>query len=356
MREKPPKYSALVISFLIAAAVVLLSISYGEPMGLAMLYEKLIIPICRLLFFITAGLVVGQIIESTGWTESLSIVARPLFRYSNLGNRCSSAFTAAFISGVISNAMLLDFYEENKITKMQLFMTNYLNQLPAFFLHLPTTFFIVVPLTGTAGILYFAITFAATLVRTFCVIIFGHLYPPLQKTGSPDDGRAIKAQGYTDGKGKPSRLRDIRNKIKAVLPARIVNITVYLLPIYTLVFVLNHNGFFLYLNQELSSHLTLDFMPVESLSVVMLSFAAEFTSGFAAAGALMDAGVLSTKQTVMALLLGNITAFPIRALRHQLPRYMGIFSPKMGLQLLISGQIFRVLSIIFVGVLYYAIT
>ena len=89
--------------------------------------------------------------------------------------------------------------------------------------------------------------------------------------------------------------------------------------------------------------------------MVILSFAAEFTSGFAAAGALLDAGVLTTKQTVLALLLGNITAFPIRALRHQLPRYMGIFSPKMGLQLLLSGQCFRILSIIVVGVIYYVV-
>ncbi|WP_245809534.1 hypothetical protein [Desulfamplus magnetovallimortis] len=119
--------------------------------------------------------------------------------------------------------------------------------------------------------------------------------------------------------------------------------------------MLNLNGFFRYLNDALSSHITLSIMPVESLSVVMLSFAAEFTSGFAAAGALMDAGILTTKQTVIALLLGNITAFPIRALRHQLPRYMGIFSPKMGLQLLLSGQIFRVISIIAVGLFYYVI-
>ena len=94
-------------------------------------------------------------------------------------------------------------------------------------------------------------------------------------------------------------------------------------------------------------------MPVESLSVIILSFAAEFTSGFAAAGALMNAGILSVKQTVIALLLGNVLAFPIRALRHQLPRYMGIFSPKMGLQLLLSGQFFRMVSILFIGTLYY---
>ena len=55
----------------------------------------------------------------------------------------------------------------------------------------------------------------------------------------------------------------------------------------------------------------------------------------------------------MALLIGNILAFPVRALRHQLPRYIGIFSPKMGTQILVMGQGFRVASIICVGVIYY---
>ena len=69
--------------------------------------------------------------------------------------------------------------------------------------------------------------------------------------------------------------------------------------------------------------------------------------------ALLQAGVLSVKQTVMALLIGNILAFPMRTLRHQLPRYIGIFSPKMGTQMLFMGQGFRIVSLIFVGVIYY---
>jgi hypothetical protein len=52
-------------------------------------------------------------------------------------------------------------------------------------------------------------------------------------------------------------------------------------------------------------------------------------------------------------LIGNVLAFPIRALRHQLPRYIGIFSPKMGTQLLLMGQGFRVSSIIIMGVIYF---
>jgi hypothetical protein len=95
--------------------------------------------------------------------------------------------------------------------------------------------------------------------------------------------------------------------------------------------------------------------PVEFLSLVVLSFAAEFTSGFAAAGALLQQGVLNTKQAVLALLIGNVVAFPIRALRHQLQRLMGIFTPKLGLQILLLGQGFRITSLVLVGTTYYMI-
>ncbi len=348
MRPKKTNISTFFISLFIAGMVLYIGLAAGETVTVDVAVKKLLFPLARLLFFITLGLVLGQVIEATGWTRQLSVVARPLFRFSNLGNRCSSAFTAAFISGVTANAMLLDFYKEKKITKTQLFLTNYVNQLPAFFLHLPTTFFIVIPLTGAAGVLYFALTLGAALLRTLCFFIFGAVYPPLKMGVKLEKNKGVSV-------GKEEKEKRIVEQIKAKLPKRITAIAVYVIPIYTLVFVLNAHGFFSYLNNSFSRFITISFMPVESLSVVMLSFAAEFTSGFAAAGALMDAGVLTTKQTVLALLLGNVTAFPIRALRHQLPRYMGIFSPKMGLQLLLTGQFFRVTSILIVGLIYYRV-
>ena len=44
--------------------------------------------------------------------------------------------------------------------------------------------------------------------------------------------------------------------------------------------------------------------------------------------------MLDVQQTVLALLAGNVLAFPLRALRHQLPHYMGIYAPRTGLQIL----------------------
>lgn len=336
----------LIISLGITLILVFAGMALGKSMGAMSIVKRLLFPMLRLMLFIILGLVAGQVIEATGWTERLSALARPFFRFSNLGNRCSAAFTAAFVSGVAANAMLLEFFKEKKISKAQLFLTNYVNQLPAFFLHLPTTFFIVVPLTGRAGVLYFLLTFGATLLRTFCFLLFGACYPPLVKKKS--DPEVVDAPFKATKKG-------MLNSMGKKLPDRVMGIAVYVLPIYTLVFILNVNGFFDFLNREVSRIITFSFMPVESLSVVVLSFAAEFTSGFAAAGALMDAGVITTKQTVVALLMGNVIAFPIRALRHQLPRYMGIYSPRMGLELLLSGQFFRVISIILVGLIYYGV-
>ncbi|MGD9301524.1 MAG: nucleoside recognition protein [Desulfobacterales bacterium] len=317
-----------------------------KELDAAQLVSRLLWPLTRLMLFITVGLFIGQLIEAAGWIKTMAVLARPLFRFGHLGNHCSAAFTAAFFSGVTANAMLLDFFKEGLITRRQLFLSNFINQLPAFFLHLPTTFFIVIPLTGWAGGLYFLITFLAVGLRTTLFLVYGHLMLPGMET---ETGNADENMPKTE----KQTYSTIWSRVKSRLPRRMARITVYVVPIYTLVFVLNAMGLFKLLREALAGYVVTSIMPMESLSVIILSFAAEFTSGFAAAGALLEAGVLSVKQTVLALLIGNILAFPIRAVRHQLPRYIGIFSPKMGTQILLMGQGFRVVSIIVVGILYY---
>ncbi|MDM8541918.1 nucleoside recognition protein [Desulfococcaceae bacterium HSG9] len=300
------------------------------------------------MFFITVGLVAGQMIEAAGWTKKLAVVAAPLFRFGNLGERCSAAFTTAFFSGVAANAMLVEFYNEGKISRKQLFLSNFVNQAPAFFLHLPTTFFIVIPLTRWAGALYFLLTFAAMVFRTALFLIYGHFQKDMPTTTARN--RVFQKNPISD-----MRKTGVWTSLKKKLPGRITGIAIYVLPIYVTVYVINALGWFEITRKWLAEYVTGVFIPMESLSFVILSFAAEFTSGFAAAGALMDAGALTVKQTVLALLIGNIVAFPVRAVRHQLPRYMGIFAPKTGIQLLLMGQGFRVLSLVLAGIVYYFI-
>jgi hypothetical protein len=367
MKNKQIKYKQLIVSLIVTIILIVFTITRCEDVTVQSAIKGLLFPIARLMAFITIGLTIGQVVEALGWTKKISIFARPVFKFSNLGDRCGAAFVSAFFSGVVANSMLVDFFKDNKISKMQLFLTNYLNQLPAYFLHLPTTIFIVLPLTGFAGMIYFALTFSAVLLRFVLFVLFGKIYfssrqqlatqddlsPGTDQADKPLKNKNIKAEEKLGNK-KPEPL-NLSLIFKNKLIPRMTGIFIWVIPIYTLVFVLNSYNIFDYLNNLVSNKISTSILPVHSLSVVVISFAAEFTSGFAAAGALMDAGVLSVKETVIALLLGNIIAFPIRALRHQIPRYLGIFSPKMGLSLLLSGQGFRISSLIIVGTIYYMV-
>lgn len=336
------------ISLGVSALLVVASVQWVDRIQWEILPRSLLWPLLRLHLFILVGLAIGQVVEIIGWTRKLGVVARPLFRFGHLDDRCGAAFTTAWFSGAAANAMLHDFYQDKKISRKQLFLTNFMNQLPSYFLHLPTTFFIVLPLTGIAGVLYFLLTFLAAILRTIAYVLFGRLVLPTPRAST--DG------AIPDRAKRRQSLTGVIEGLRRRLPSRMTGVALYVVPIYVIVFIVNGAGGFDALRQAMARFVITSVVPVESLSVVVLSFAAEFTSGFAAAGALMDAGVLTVKQTVLALLIGNVLAFPIRALRHQLPRYMGIFAPKTGAQMLLMGQAFRVLSLAAVGAVYFFAT
>jgi hypothetical protein len=250
-------FKPLLVSFFISTVALLAGFFLIDELNVHRIVSRLLWPLTRLILFISIGLIAGQIIEATGWTNALAVLARPLFRFSNLGNRCSAAFTAAFFSGVSANAMLLDFYKEDKITRSQLFVSNFMNQLPAFFLHLPTTFFIVIPLTGKAGALYFLLTFLAVMLRTVCLAFWGHF--ELSKKGITSNEK-IKSTLKTDA----NKSSDIWQSIKQKFPRRIKRIAVYVVPIYILIFVLNDIGLFKFARQWLSGYVVTTFVPMEA--------------------------------------------------------------------------------------------
>ncbi|MCF8035768.1 MAG: nucleoside recognition protein [Desulfobacteraceae bacterium] len=343
MKKTKSKYPRLAISLGLSAAITALGMAAVEGMTAAVAWDRLIFPLLRLCLFIGIGLAIAQVIEAKGWTRRMGALAGPVFAYANLGRQCSAAFSTAFFSGVASNAMLVDFYNDRKITRPQMFLTNFINQFPAYFLHLPTTFFIVVPLTKTAGLIYFGLTFAAVLLRTLIFVLFGRMF--VRPAQSNDDGANARKSSTAEKQGAWAAVR--KN-----LPGRYAGILTYVVPIYVAIYFAAGLGLFDALRTWMAEAVTLQSVPVEAFSVVILSFAAEFTSGFAAAGALLDQGVITVKQTVLALIAGNVIAFPVRAVRHQLPRYMGIFQPGTGMQILLLGQFFRVASLLVVTAVY----
>ncbi len=153
--------------------VVLISFSGNLNLKLspALLYHHLIWPFFKLLFYLGVGLFIGQVIESLGWAARFGSHVRPLVSWGRFGPESAAAFSASFFSGILANTMLMSCYQDGKLSRRELTLSYLLNTgLPGFVLHLPTTFFILVPLTRQAGLIYLGLNLIAAVLRTVGVL------------------------------------------------------------------------------------------------------------------------------------------------------------------------------------------
>ncbi|MCF8056686.1 MAG: hypothetical protein K9K37_08610 [Desulfocapsa sp.] len=315
------------------------------------LWPSLIWPLIRLICFISIGLLIANFIEALNWTNRVATLARPLVKFGNISTTAGASFSMAFFSGISANTMLSEAYEKKKMAKKELILSNLLNSLPTYFLHLPTVFFITVPLIKGAAILYVGITFGAAIFRTISIVVLSRfLLSPTDSTASastPTDSRDSKK---IDWKGALKKSWQRFQK-------RIRKIVLFTVPIYILVFLMHRIGFFRTLEMNMAEYLSfLPWLTPESIGIITLHIAAEFTAGLAAAGALLQEGSMTYREIILALLVGNVLSSPVRAIRHQFPYYAGIFPPKIAVELIVCNQIFRIGSLILIGGLYFVVT
>jgi len=309
------------------------------------LWAGLFYPLLRLIFFISVGLFVGNLIESLHWTRYAAKLADPLARRARLKDVSAASFSMAFFSGITANTMLAEAHDKGEISDRELILSNLFNSLPTYFLHLPTIFFIAAPFIGSAAAVYVGLTAFAAILRTVAITFAGrHLLPPL-----PEGCLPCVLDEMDKKRVKSSALQKTWKRFIKRMP-KIIYITA---PIYTLFFFLREFGVFEWLQNLMAGQAGIfSFLPPEALGIVAFHMAAEFTAGLAAAGALIADSTLTQTQVVLALLLGNIVSSPMRAFRHQFPYYAGIFKPRMAMKLIVHNQVLRAVSIVLVAVVY----
>jgi len=344
--KKRPKLVPYVWAAITFLSVGLLFIAPGVDWPLVV--HRIAWPLSRLLIIMALSLGLSALVEGMGWSEIVARLSRPLMRTGNFSDWSGTAFTTAFLSGVAANTILWNAYKEKKLSRREMLLSALLNLgLPSYTLHLPTTIAIIIPLVGTAGLIYLSLTLVAALLRTVIVLILGRLIlSSPKKIGKP-------GQEHQNKEELEPRKERVKKLLAQYVPGRLSRIAMYTVPIYIMVVLLQQWEFFEWLQDKSASIIAIEALPVEGISVVVFSIVAEFTAGAAAAGAMLSAGVLTVKETVLALLSGNIIATPVRALRHQLPRYLGIFQPKMGIIILMMGQTLRIISVVIVGIVYF---
>ena len=302
-------------------------------------------PLLRLMLFLAIGLLAALFIESLNWTRKLAVIARPLTRFGHLSPLTGASFSVCFFSGMAANTMLAEGYTNRQLSRKELILANLFNSLPSNFLHLPTTFFIAVPIIKGAAFAYIGLTLAAAILRTLFITLLGRMLLPAS------NGEITVAEPPPPLE-HPFRAA-LQNTMKR-FKRRIRKIFAYTVPIYILFYALTEAGFFAVAEQFMGQHLSwLSWLSPQALSILTFQMAAEFTAGLAAAGALLASGSMRMEEIVLVLLIGNILSSPIRAIRHQYPYYAGIFKPALAAELLLFSQGFRAISIALIAFLYY---
>jgi len=314
-------------------------------MDVDVLWNGLFRPLLRLIVSISLGLAIGNIIEALHWGRFLARITAPLLRVAHLKDVSGAAFTMAFFSSITANTYLAEQYEQGKIAHKELYFSNLLNSTPVLFLHLPSLFFLTVPFLGNAAFCYVGIIVSAALLRMFGIVAVGRfVLPP-----APEGCISCELE-----ENAPKDARDVVQRVVSSFLRRIKRVLLVTIPVYTVVFVLNRFGVFEALNDIVGGNNgLLPFIKPEAAGVLILSLAAELTASMAAAGALLTEGTIQAKDVVLALLAGNILSSPMRALRHQLATYMGIFPPRLALRLILCNQSIRAASLIFFTLIYY---
>ena len=146
-----------------------------------MLWKGLGWPLLRLVFFVSLGLMIGNIIESLNWTHRIARIASPIIRRAHLSDITGASFSMAFFSGVTANTMLSEAYDQEKISRQELIFANLFNSLPTYFLHLPTLFFLAVPMLKGVAFVYVGLTLLAAFLRTVCILVVGRAMLPGNK-------------------------------------------------------------------------------------------------------------------------------------------------------------------------------
>ena len=309
----------------------------------AELWRALGYPLARLIVFISIGLLIGNLIEALNWTRGVARLASPLVRLGHMRDISGASFSMAFFSGVTANTMLAEAYGQGRLNRRELILSNLFNSLPTYFLHLPTMFFIIAPILKGVALVYLGLTVSSAVLRTAFVLILARFSLRRQEDSCVTCELPDPVPGWNE----------VLTRTWKRFRVRIRKILKFTIPIYILFFWASRAGVFQAVEGFLADHVgVLAWLPTEALSIVVFQIGAEFAAGVAAAGAMLDGGVLAGKEVVLALLIGNILSSPVRAFRHQFPYYAGIFSPRMAGVLIVFNQALRVGSLIVVGVVY----
>ncbi|MFZ2411925.1 MAG: nucleoside recognition domain-containing protein [Candidatus Methanoperedens sp.] len=273
------------------------------------------------------GIVLMEFLIELGWIERLGFVTAPFMRFAHLREEVGMSFLASFGSPTAGNSMVAELYKKGLINRKETIIASLVNSFPSTFIIVRDLLPVLIILLGTTGLVYLGIVVGVGLLRTAITLILGRFLL------SPKKPAIIERHAE-----KKKFSAAFRNALSFSLPplGRIIP-TMIIAAI--IVFQLIDIGFFDMIAVYLKGFPALSYLPPQGLPVIAAWFASNI-GAYTIAGGLLADGIMSSKEIVITLLVGRVLSSIMR-LRLTIPYYTGIFSPKLGMQIMLLALLMQ---------------
>lgn len=288
------------------------------------------------------GFVLMGLLIELGWVQKLGFLTAPFMRFGHLREEVGVSFLASFGSPTAGNSMVAELNKKGMIDRNETVIASIVNAFPSTFIFLRDLLPVLIVLLGTTGLIYLGIVVAVGFLKTAVTLAMGRLLLPPKVSGVIEHS-VMKKKFVTA----------LKNAIAASWPP-LLRIIVTLVITAIIVFQLIDIGFFEMISVYLKDFPALKYLPGEALPVIAAWFASNIAA-YTLASRLLTEGILSSKEIVIALLVGRVLSSLAR-LRFTIPYYTGIFTPALGMKIMLLSTLLQegitVIVIIFLALLW----
>ena len=297
---------------------------------------KALLTFAKLLFYIILATFIGTILELRSWLRYFTVLCEPFVKFARLPEISGKAMVMSVMSNTSASIMLAENYKNSKITRKEMIISALCNSYPAMVSFSIRIAFPVIVAIGLAGLMYYLAIYLIGLFLFLLIILYSRATSHAQDSVKMD--KVEVCQWGIVFKESRKRCTDILLRfIKIVLP-------MYLLAVYAV-----NSGIFGIIQDHIPLALQAKF------SSQMLTVIGARLGGMLSAAGITSELVLrqqiSIKQVVCALLIGNALTIPIRAVRTNIPKMLGIFPGLDGLWIVLimqSARLFLYLAVAFI--------
>ncbi len=273
------------------------------------------------------GIVLMELLIELGWVQKLGSLTAPFMRFGHLREEVGVSFLVSFGSPTAGNSMVAELNKKGLIDDKETLIASLVNSFPATFIFVRDLTPVLVILLGTTGLIYLGIVVGVGFFRTAITLVLGRFLLSPKKPAIID----WHAEKKKFGKALHNALSTSWAPLRGIIPTMAVAAVI--------VFQLIDMGFFDMISVYLKGLPALRYLPPEGLPVIAAWFASNI-GAYTIAGKLLSDGILSSKEIVITLLVGRVLSSIVR-LRFTIPYYTGIFSPRLGMQIMLLSTLMQ---------------